>query len=565
MPTERHDAREDKSMNSRKATTLTSGPLLDWFYVHAGYVNADTGTPVPWDVPEGIELAVQPAEKSEALIVPDRPWEGDDISHLWRVYPHEGKFRMHYRTGNHHLLAESEDGFHWTKPELGVVEVNGSKKNNIVDGCFEHVFEDPSPSTPPEERWKAIGMQGGLYDPRLDGEGNAVPLNIRSKKAMALTAEEGEELPEDVFELQESPETRGTYRGKWAQLKGFLFGLVSPDGLRWTRLKKFFLSEWVDGDNIVRYDETLGKYVGYFRFHLAGRRCVGRSESDDFRTFTPEKVVLQIDSMDPPDTSFYNHSWTKYPGRDDIDLMFVSVFHQGTGKIDIQLAVSHDGFHWDRPDRKTTLIPNGPDGSRDGGCMYVAPELLELPDGRWAIAYSGRAARHIEGKGIKDARKGIIRYAMWKPNRLVGIRAREHGSFTLRQDRYRAPENCPDTIEAPPHNCFPPVSDPNEPPRQLTLNYTTELGGWIRVELIPVIGPMTHPQIYPLEGYRFTDCDTLRGDEIEKVVTWKGKSDIARLSDTMAVRIEMFRATLFSFSLGQGCPRRTFVESSRAP
>jgi hypothetical protein len=138
---------------------------------------------------------------------------------------------------------------------------------------------------------------------------------------------------------------------------------------------------------------------------------------------------------------------------------------------------------------------------------------------------------------------------MWKRDRLAGIRAREFGHFTLRQDRYRAGENCPDAIEAPPNNRFPPLSNPNEPPRQLKLNYKTEEGGWIRVELIPVVGPMTFPQIPAINGYSFSDCDVLTGDQDEKIVTWKGKANIARLSDTLAVRVEMYKATLFSFTL----------------
>ena len=120
--------------------TLTSGPLMDWFYVHAGYINDDTGTSEVWDVPQGIELAIQPGEKSEALIVPDRPWEREGISHLWRVYPVDGKFRMHYRTRDYHLIAESEDGFHFrVRPEPFLVPA--------VAGVFaeyeEYGVEDP--------------------------------------------------------------------------------------------------------------------------------------------------------------------------------------------------------------------------------------------------------------------------------------------------------------------------------------------------------------------------------------------------------------------------------------
>jgi hypothetical protein len=63
------------------------------------------------------------------------------------------------------------------------------------------------------------------------------------------------------------------------------------------------------------------------------------------------------------------------------------------------------------------------------------------------------------------------------------------------------------------------------------------------------VGSMPYPQIPAIKGFSFSDCDMLTGDDVEKVVTWKGKSNIARLSDTLAVRVEMYKATLFSFAL----------------
>ncbi len=525
-----------KVANPSEAKRLTSGPLLDWFYVHAGYVNYKNGFAERWDVPEGIEIAVQPAEKSEPLILPDRPWEKQGIGYTSGTYFTDGKYTMHYFSYmGFHCIAESYDGFHWSKPDLGLIEFEGSKKTNIVykgPAAAGHMFEDPSASL--EERFKLVGMTGGLYDRLLDSNGNPVML--------------GNEFSKN-FELQET--LREKYQGKWGQLKGFIVGAVSPDGLHWTDIQKPLLAEFCDGDNIVHYDESLGKYVGYLRFHVAGRRCVGRSETDDFRNFKPEKVVLQADALDPPDTSIYHHAYTAYPGREDLHLMFPSMFHQSRDNMDIQLAVSHDGFHWIRPDRKTPIIANGAPGSDDGGCIYVGPGLVELADGRWAATYWGTHDLHnvYDTDPVSKTRpSGTIRYAMWKRDRLAGIRAREFGRFTLRQDRYRAGENCPDAIEAP-NDHFPPLSDPEEPARQLRLNYKTEVGGWLRIELITFVGSMPYPQIPAIEGFSFSDCDVLTGDEVEKMVTWKGKSNIARLSDTLAVRVEMYKATLFSFVL----------------
>jgi len=526
-----------KGTDSTETKRFNSGPLLDWFYVHAGYVNYRNGFAERWDVPEGVEIAVQLAEKSDPLVVPDRAWEKKGIGYTSGTSFREGRYTMHYFSYlGFHCIAESEDGFHWTKPELGLIDFEGSKKNNILykgPAAAGHIFEDPS--APPEERFKLVGMTGGLYDRLLDSNGNLVSL--------------GDELSKN-FEQQET--LREKFRGKWGQLKGFLVGAFSPDGLHWTDVPKPLLAEFCDGDNIVRYDQRLGKYVGYLRFHVAGRRCVGRSETNDFRKFQPETVVLQADALDPPDTSIYHHAYTRYPGREDLHLMFPSIFHQSRDNMDIQLAISHDGFHWVRPDRRTPIIPNGPSGSSDGGCIYVGPGLLELPDGRWAATYWGTHGLHnvYDSDPVpKIEASGTVRYAMWKRDRLAGIRAREFGRLTLRQDRFRLGENCPDAIEAPVNDRFPPLGDPREPPRQLRLNYKTEVGGWIRVELIPFVGSMPYPQIPAVDGYGFSDCDVLTGDEIEKIVTWKGNSNIARLSDTLAVRVEMYKATLFSFSM----------------
>ena len=53
-----------------------------------------------------------------------------------------GKFRLYYRglagvggngsSAETTYYAESNDGIHWEKPELGIFEVSGTRKNNVV-------------------------------------------------------------------------------------------------------------------------------------------------------------------------------------------------------------------------------------------------------------------------------------------------------------------------------------------------------------------------------------------------------------------------------------------------
>mgnify|MGYP003315303534 CR=1 FL=1 len=75
----------------------------------------------------------------------DFPWEGSNNGYI-TIFKDDAKYRMYYRavagtgtpaSGDGWIMngcyAESDDGIHWTRPNLGLVEFNGSKHNNIVD------------------------------------------------------------------------------------------------------------------------------------------------------------------------------------------------------------------------------------------------------------------------------------------------------------------------------------------------------------------------------------------------------------------------------------------------
>ena len=76
----------------------------------------------------------------------DRPWEGN-ACFTFTIFQDENRYRMYYR-GWHFVTgkklefprrqvtcyAESLDGIHWYRPQLGLVEFEGSKRNNILPG-----------------------------------------------------------------------------------------------------------------------------------------------------------------------------------------------------------------------------------------------------------------------------------------------------------------------------------------------------------------------------------------------------------------------------------------------
>ncbi|VAV86051.1 hypothetical protein MNBD_BACTEROID02-1012, partial [hydrothermal vent metagenome] len=71
----------------------------------------------------------------------DNPWEGR-FSGYCTVIKDDNIFRLYYRgiptagkdgrTGEYTCYAESLDGIHWSKPNVGIFEINGSLNNNVV-------------------------------------------------------------------------------------------------------------------------------------------------------------------------------------------------------------------------------------------------------------------------------------------------------------------------------------------------------------------------------------------------------------------------------------------------
>ena len=106
-------------------------------------------------------------------------WEGNSSGYT-TVFEDGGLYRIYYR-GTHIVYtqgkgenvhrevvcyAESSDGIHWTRPDLSIVEFDGSKKNNIIwDGIGSHNFTpflDTNPNRTANAKYKAMGRGKSL-------------------------------------------------------------------------------------------------------------------------------------------------------------------------------------------------------------------------------------------------------------------------------------------------------------------------------------------------------------------------------------------------------------------
>ncbi|MDD5604222.1 MAG: hypothetical protein PHG48_09165, partial [Eubacteriales bacterium] len=82
-------------------------------------------------------VRMNPPLESAVVMRADKPWEDRFIAFYLTVIDINGLLRMWYtcrdKEGQGNIAyAESHDGLTWEKPDLGIVDYRGSKKNNLV-------------------------------------------------------------------------------------------------------------------------------------------------------------------------------------------------------------------------------------------------------------------------------------------------------------------------------------------------------------------------------------------------------------------------------------------------
>jgi len=197
------------------------------------------------DTLDGARLALHAPISAETVLRFDEPWEGRYSGYV-TVIEDDGRFRLYYRglpqaraDGSNFettCVAESPDGIHFAKPNLGLFEVMGSRENNVVlagEAPFSHNFApflDTRPGIPPDERYKAL----------------------------AGTRETG------------------------------LVAFASEDGLRWRKLREspVLTDGAFDSQNIAFWSDHEQRYVAYFRVFIDDIRTIARATSLDFVTWS---------------------------------------------------------------------------------------------------------------------------------------------------------------------------------------------------------------------------------------------------------------------------------------
>ena len=508
-------------------TPLVRQPFLDWYDIWAGQAKVNENNET-WlkDPPVGVKLSVQQARRADIFFRSEKPWE-----QVRMVYPcvllDNGLYRMWFWTwgegearARFNGYAESRDGFHWERPELGLVEYEGSSANNLLSrhDYFEinSVFADPNGAA--VERYKAIGTKTVFY---RDGKPDA---EMDWEKFGELRAKTGHTGDPTVNAMKLVEEQFGVRRDNVVQ------GAVSADGLRWRVLDEPLVNvgnSVLDTQNVATYEPETGEYSAYLRgmfhkeneFGYGARRCVRKTAGKEFGNWSAPRYVLVADPQDHVSDDIYTSCYCPYPGVPGLHLMFPSIYHRLDSEQDVQLAVSRDGWHWVRPERKAIINLESDTGHYSR--IRSGPNLVPLNDEEWGLPYDCRYSRHDNGPA--ELPEGEFRWAVWKRDRLVALEAPIEGKATTIARICQG--------------------------RELRLNFQTNRAGWIKVEIVT---PPTEPNksIDALEGFSLAEADALSGDELDQVVTWNGKSDLSSLrGKQLALRLHMARAKVFSVAI----------------
>ena len=315
-----------------------------------------------------VELTMNPPyQTGEPLIQKDRPWEeGGSTTGISytnsSVLKEKGRVRVWYDSLGDEFrqigYAESTDGVHFEKPELGIVEIGGSRANNIVlRGPIGGGAVWVDPHAPASERYRSFRKT------RPSGE-------------LAMHS--------------------------------------SPDGLNWTLTRTVALGE-CDTQSVAFWDDAYDRYVLYMRkwFRFDDRsqsyRAVRRFESDDLVEWTDERIVLRAEDGDfegpmpwrRPPLDYYGGAVFKQHG---VYFMLAQAYwhwlprpgEEGDGApaaIDVRLCASRDGKTFRRLGGRRPFMRLGPAGRFDSKAVWAMPNPVRMGDEQW-IYYGGVNKEH---------------------------------------------------------------------------------------------------------------------------------------------------------------------------
>jgi hypothetical protein len=413
---------------------------------------------------------------AEVVFVCDHPWEGNGLNFVSMV--DDGKqFRMYYRGAEYDTfngyrqirpetfcLATSTDGVHWERPNLGIVEYNDSKDNNIIlirtDPEWHHAssqfapFYDTNPDAPESERFKAIGG-----------------------------------LP--------------------------LWGWVSADGIHWKRTEQPLITQGAfDTLNVCSWDPVQQEYRIFQRGNRDGRDILTAASKDFHQGWSDSEF---LDYTPSRGGELYANAIFKYHRAPHYFLGFPTLYVT-PGWTPSAKYLPEREFRQERDRANRNYDPG--DGyamteghfmaSRDGyefrkyNEAFARPGLRTKDTWFYGDMFPGRGVFETRNMMIEDAPNELSLY--YQENNLQPGHPSKMRRYTLRLDGFVS-------IYAPMAGGRVITKPIRFAGNKLTMNYSSSINGGVRVGLLDENGE-------PIPEYSLEDCPRIFGDQLERPVEW---------------------------------------------
>ncbi len=486
-----------------------------------GYTATDIGGRMELFVEDGLierlggkaSLRLHSPVMKEIAFQTNNAWEGNMCggykTYFWDKA--SGIFRMYYQSWDLRIsppaegekkgkkterpvkigYAQSKDGVTWVRPELGLFEVDGSKKNNIVFVGFGADFKgvhgfapylDVNPNCKPDERFKALGA--------------------------CMT---------------------------WPGAK--LYALKSADGLNWELMRDepVMTKDKYDSQNLAFWDATRGEYRAYVRDIQSNFRVIKTCVSKDFLNWT-ETEDLEFPGA-PREQLYTNHvvpyyraphifvgfparyverKWSevieRLPELEHRKLRASLMERYGAAVTDTQFMASRDGKTFKRHDE--TFIRPGlrTAGSWTYGDCYQGWGLLETESD---VTGAPKELSLFTIEGYWRGEGNFVRRQTIRVDGFVSVHAGRDGGELVTKPIVFAGE-------------------------RLVLNIATSAAGGCKVEIQTAEGEV-------IPGFSEADCLEVLGDSLELGISWAGGSVGQLAGRPVRLRFVVKDADLYSY------------------
>lgn len=428
----------------------------------------------------------------------DLPWEGNFVTYV-SIIDNGQKFQMYYRgkatiAGEDKEVtcyAESEDGIHWEKPNVGIHQIGDSKKNNVIlvndhrDKAHNFsVFYDDRPGIPKEQRYKAVG--GANH-------------NNGSKLGLSR--------------------------------------YVSADGIHWTLFKDssmLFVDYALDSHNVLTWVPAEQCFAIYLRTWTGARpglayppnsiRTIARSTSKDFIHWTK-----------PIDMTF---------GDTEMEHLYTNATHPYFRAPQIMIAMP---FRFSPRSKVLTdeeLIHNGTAKSQWKGIadgIFMTSRGGNVYDRTFLESFirPGMVSQNWSARSNIPA-LGVIPTG---PNEMSLYVTRKYGSKDVSLERLTLRKDGFASLKArfnPGYMITKPMKLSGQ---ELYLNYSTSSIGYVKVLILDEKGQ-------EIPGFGLEAAVEMKGDQIDEKVTWASEKSLTQLKDKyVRLKFIMKDADLYSFRI----------------